>query len=179
MEALGSSAPAVFALRARITDFHPKDVARACIPLPPPSGAAFSPMRRLRSALGGQQQGQGQGQEQEQQQWTFFFSIRLEDETGALDAVVCGGGGDFFFNQKPVRKACDLSRPENEATRREVRTVLDKRVEQREHYDLLVQSCLVRVRGPEGEEGRQVKRFRILAVPDVRGGQQRGDVGPE
>lgn len=166
----------MFALRARITDFHPKDVTRACIPLPPPSGAASSPMRRLRSALGSQQG-------QEQQQWTFFFSIRLEDETGALDAVVCGGAGDFFFNQKPVR-ACDLSKPENEATRWEVKTVLDKRIDQREHYDLLVQSCLQRVRGPGGEaEGRQVKRFRILAVPDVRDGvgqgQQRGNAGPE
>lgn len=169
MEVLGSSAPAVFALRARITGFHPQDLSRACIPLPAPSGAAWSPMRRLRSALG--------AVSSQKQHWTFFFSIRLEDETGALDAVVCGGGGDFFFNQKPV-KACDLSLPENEPTRREVGAVLAKRIAQREHYDLLVQSSLVRASGGEGGESREVKRFRILAVPDVRdGGVQRQGQG--
>jgi hypothetical protein len=142
VEALGSSAPAVFALRARIAGFWPppQELGRACRQLP-----------------GGE--------------WTFCFTVRLEDETGSLDALVAGGGAGFFFFGKGVQ-ACDLSLPASAAVRGRVRAVLEERVAQRKSYDVLVQSC--RVEGPGGG-GRAVKRFRIVAVPDVRENQQGGE----
>ena len=144
VEALGSSAPAVFALRVRMAGFWPQDLRRASRQLP--SG-----------------------------EWTFFFSVRLEDATGGLDALVCGGGAGFFFYEKDIRP-CDLADPGSAAALQRVQAVLAGRVAGRESYDMLVQSCLVQP-GPGGG-GRAVKRFRVVAIPDVRAANQGGGQGP-
>lgn len=158
MEALGSTAPATFALRVRIAGFWPRDLRRACVPQAPSTPPPQAPPPP-------------QGPQQDQQ-WTFFFTIRLGDETGALDALVCGGGADFFLGDTPGVRACDLSQPANAAVLHELQRLLGKRVAEGKAYDLLVQSCLVPPVVAEG--GRAVKRFRVLAIPDVRSGNGGG-----
>jgi hypothetical protein len=96
--------------------------------------------------------------------WRFLFTLRLEDVTGALDAVVFGDVAEWFFVDRGLRPR-DLA-GEGAETKASLQAIGEAMEEFKKqgNFDFVVKSYLTRGdRGREGKmRGRMVKRFRLL-----------------
>lgn len=153
IEALGSSAeiPTRFAVKVRLVSWWPSDPRRMCVP--------------SRGTGGGQRAGtRGAARGNNNNGWVYFFALRLEDDTGALDAIISDEVARWFLGNDVGEspEACDLSLPENRPVLERIEAALKKY--QGDPVDVVIESFLVANERP-GEGGgptaAKTKRFRL------------------